>query len=116
MEALELPVVDPVEAFLAALCRYLRDRGHMLFSMAGASGQERVRVSLLALYRRHDAEETGYLRFEHVLAALNECGEECMERLRGEAGLEGFEDEGGEAYAVFRLEALRRLAERCRGG
>jgi len=111
---LTLPMLDPVEAFLAALCRYLRDRGHMVLGMASASGQSRVRVSLLALYRRHDAEETGYLRFEHVLAALEDCGEECMERLREEAGLEGFEDAGGEEYAVFRLDALRRLAERCR--
>ena len=105
---------DPVEAFLAALCRYLRDRGGMLLSLAGATGQEEARVALLALYRRHEPEETGYLRFEHVLAALEDCGEPCMDRLRAEAGLVGFEREGREAYAVFRLDKLRRLMERCR--
>ncbi len=105
--------VDPVEAFMRALCRYLRDRGHIVLPMVEASGQKRLRVALVGLYRRHDAEETGYLRFEHVLAALEECGEPCLERLRREAGLEGFTAEKGETYAVFNVEALRRLHQRC---
>ncbi len=109
--------VDPVEAFRAALCRYLRERGEMLLSMVEASGQETVRIALIALYRRHEPEETGYLRFEHVLQALEECGEPCREKLR-EMGLVGAEEaprsEGG-GYLVFRVEALRRLAGECGG-
>ena len=105
--------VDPVEAFLRALCLYLQDRGHILFPMLEVSGQQRVRIALLGLYRRHDAEETGYLRFEDVVAALLECSS-CMERLRREAGLEGFEETRDGVYAVFSVEALRRLRGRCR--
>lgn len=104
---------DPVEAFLSTLCRYLRDRGHIVFPMVEASGQERLLVALVGLYRRHDAEETGYLQFSHVVEALEGCGDACMERLREEAGLEGFRVLDGEEYAVFRVEQLRRLYRRC---
>ena len=112
---MSLPASDPVEAFRRVLCRYLRERGGMLFSLAGASGQRTARIALLALYRRHESEETGYLRFEHVLAALEECGEPCTARLR-EMGVVGFEEaprsEGG-GYLVVDLERLRRLAGEC---
>ena len=102
--------LDPVEAFRRALCRYLHDRGATLFSMASVTGQERARVALLALYRRHEPEETGYPRFEHVLAAIEECGDRCRGELE-ELGVEGFETLDGEPYIVFSLDKLRGLLE-----
>ncbi len=104
----DLHVMDPVEAFKRTLCLYLRDRGEMLFSMVESSGQEIVRIALLALYRRHEPEETGYLRFEHVLDAIRDCGEECMKKLE-EMGVRGFEKIGGENYIVFSVDKLKTL-------
>ena len=100
--------IDPVEAFKRALCRYLHDRGAILFSMVEATGQETVKVNLIALYRRHDAEETGYLRFEHVLQALAECGETCMEKLR-ERGVEKIETRPRGGHVVLNVAALKKL-------
>ncbi len=100
--------LDPVEAFRRALCRYLHDRGAILFSMVEATGQKTVKVDLIALYRRHEAEETGYLRFEHVLQALAECGDPCMERLR-EMGVEEIEAGPRGGHVVLKVAALRKL-------
>ncbi len=108
---MSINIMDPVEAFKRTLCLYLRDRGEMLFSMVESSGQEVVRVALLALYRRHEPEETGYPRFEHVLDAIKECGEECIKKLE-EIGVKGFEKIGDESYIVFNVDKLKTL--QCR--
>ncbi len=93
---------DPVQAFLAALREYLRDRGHMLFSMS--SGQSIVRLSLRGLWRRHDT-STGYLRFMDAVRELKR-DPEAMARLR-EFGIIRFDVFEGEPYVIIDLQRLR---------
>ncbi|MET1128359.1 MAG: hypothetical protein ABWW70_03480 [Thermoproteota archaeon] len=104
-------IMDPVEAFMRALCRYLRERGHMLFSMASSAGQKQVKIALLGLWRRHDADLTGYPRFMDVVDAVRSCGE-CMEKLR-ESGVDGFTEYEGELYVVVDVERLRKTLVEC---
>ncbi|MET1101262.1 MAG: hypothetical protein ABWW69_02120 [Pyrodictiaceae archaeon] len=99
--------IDPVEAFTKALRAYLRDRGHILYSIAEASRQKRLRVALRGLWRRHKAEETGYEKFMDVVEEIKNC-RECLERLV-EIGVEGIEEYEGEPYIIVDLEKLKRL-------
>ena len=101
--------LDPVKAFLRTLCIYMRDRGHMLLSLTSVSGQREVKIALRALWRRHDAEETGYLRFEDVIADL-EGEEERVKELR-RIGFKGLVEVEGEKYLVFDLDTLKRVVE-----
>lgn len=94
---------DPVQAFLAALKEYLRDRGHMLFSMS--SGQTIVRLALRGLWRRHDT-STGYFRFMDAVREIRR-NPEALERLR-EYGVLRFEVFEGEPYVIIDLRRLRR--------
>jgi len=87
----------------------MRDRGHMLLSLASVSGQREVKIALRALWRRHDAEETGYLRFEDVIADL-ESDERFMKELRG-MGFKEFVEVEGEKYLVFDLDTLKKVVE-----
>ncbi len=97
---------DPVKAFLAALRAYLRDRGHMLFSMS--SGQTIVRLALRGLWRRHDT-STGYFKFMDAVRELRR-DPEALEKLR-EYGVIRFEVFEGEPYVIL---DLRRLQEKLR--
>ena len=101
--------MDPLEAFLLTLCRYLRDRGSMVIGMAEATGQRKLLMSLYGLWRRHEAEETGYLRFMHIVEELL-SDREKLERLR-EYGVEEFKEIDGEPYMVVDVERLKKL--RC---
>ena len=94
---------DPVRAFLAALKEYLRDRGHMLFSMS--SGQTIVRLALRGLWRRHDT-STGYFRFMDAVREIRR-NPEALERLR-EYGVLRFEVFEGEPYVIIDLQRLRK--------
>jgi len=100
---------DPIKAFLRALCIYMRDRGHMLLSLTSISGQREAKIALRALWRRHDAEETGYFRFEDVIADL-ESEEKFMEELK-KIGFKEFVEMEGEEYLVFDLDMLKRVVE-----
>ncbi len=99
---------DPVEAIIKALRDYLRDRGHMLFSLA--SSESIARIALRGLWRRHDI-STGYVK---LMDAVREAkrSEEHMKRLR-EYGILGFEVFDGELYAVVDLRKLRELWRRA---
>ena len=94
---------DPVHAFLIALREYLRDRGHMLFSMS--SGQSIVRLALRGLWRRHDT-STGYFRFMDAVREIKR-NPEALEKLR-EYGVIRFEVFDGEPYVIIDLRRLRR--------
>ncbi|AEM38004.1 hypothetical protein Pyrfu_0132 [Pyrolobus fumarii 1A] len=99
---------DPVEAFLAALRIYLKERGHMLFSFSGAGSQTIVRLALRGLWRRHDT-STGYIKFMDAVREIRR-NPEALERLR-EYGILQFEVFEGEPYAIVDLRRLRRLYE-----
>ena len=99
--------MDPIEAFLRTLCRYLRDRGEMVLGMARAAGQRKLLISLYGLWRRHEAEETGYLKFMDIVSEILEC-EECLERLR-EVGIEEFKELDGEPYMIVDVDKISRL-------
>ncbi|ABM80340.1 hypothetical protein Hbut_0478 [Hyperthermus butylicus DSM 5456] len=99
--------MDPVEAFLLTLCRYLRDRGEMVLGMARAAGQEKLLVSLYGLWRRHEAEETGFLKFMDIVSEILNC-EDCLERLK-EIGIEEFRELDGEPYMVIDIDKVSRL-------
>ncbi len=102
---------DPVEAFLAALKAYLRDRGHMLFSFTGGGSQGIVRLALRALWRRHDT-STGYLRFMDAVREIK-SDPEALRRLR-EYGIVRFEVFEGEPYVIIDLRRLKRLWQETR--
>ena len=102
---------DPAKAFLAALREYLRDRGHMLFSMS--SGQSIVRLALRGLWRRHDT-STGYLRFMDAVRELRR-NPDAMEKLR-EYGVIRFEVFEGEPYVLVDLQKLRKMLNRLMSG
>ncbi len=102
---------DPVEAFIAALRAYLRDRGHMLFSFTGGGSQGVIRLALRGLWRRHDT-STGYLRFMDAVREIR-GNEEAMRRLR-EYGVIRFEVFEGEPYVVIDLRRLKKLWEEGR--
>jgi hypothetical protein len=104
---LSIGKMHPVKAFLLVLCRYLRDRGEMVLGMAEATGQKKLLISLYGLWRRHEAEETGYLRFMHIVEEII-GNEEYMRQLR-EYGIEEFKEVDGEPYMVIDVEKLRRL-------
>jgi len=87
----------------------MRDRGHMLLSLTSISGQREVKVALRALWRRHNAEETGYFRFEDVIADL-ESKERFVEELR-KIGFKEFVEIEGEKYLVFDLATLKKVVE-----
>lgn len=103
--------MDPVEAFKLVLCRYLIDRGDMLFSMARATGQKTLKVALYGLWRRHEAEETGYLQFMDIVKELIECNS-CLEKLK-EVGVLGFVEIGRDPYMVVNVNKLRSFFEEC---
>ncbi len=105
---------DPVEIFVEVLRRYLRDRGHIVLSMAGAAGQRKLRMALRGLWRRYEAGSTSYYWFMDVVEALKRC-RECLERLR-EYGVEEFIEMEGEPYMVVDVEKLRRLWREGGGG
>jgi hypothetical protein len=99
--------MHPVKAFLLVLCRYLRDRGGMVLGMAEATGQRKLLMSLYGLWRRHEAEETGYLRFMHIVEEI--IGDRrYLEELK-RYGIEEFREVDGEPYMVVDVEKLRRL-------
>lgn len=96
---------DPLEAFLYILCKYLRDRSSMVFSLAEAAGQKRLTISLYGLWRRHRFWETGYKRFIDIVNAVLE-DEELVARLRY-VGVEEVVLEGSEPYIVVNIDKIR---------
>jgi len=70
---------SPAEAFLRALCLYLAERGTSLLSLTGITGQKTVKIHMRGLWRRHEAEETGYLYLEDAVKMMTK---EDIERLR----------------------------------
>ncbi|KSW11361.1 hypothetical protein CF15_00385 [Pyrodictium occultum] len=84
----------------------------MALSMARATGQRRLRISLYGLWRRHEAEETGYMRFMDVVEELLRCGE-CLEKLR-EKGVEKIDASSKEPYMVVDVDKLQQLLRECR--
>ena len=99
--------MDPLEAFLLTLCKYLQDRGRMVIGMAEATGQKKLLMSLYGLWRRHEAEETGYLRFMHIVEEIV-ADKEKLEKLK-EYGIEEFREVDGEPYMVVDIGKLKRI-------
>ena len=60
---------DPVEALLAALRGYARQKGEGVLAILRAGGQERVKINVKALYKYHD-DSTGYTLLEEALEEL----------------------------------------------
>ncbi len=100
---------SPSEAFLRALCLYLADRGESLLSLTGITGQKRVRIHLRGLWRRHEAEETGYPRLADTIESMTDRD---LQELRS-IGVE--EIEGDEIIVdVERLvDSLDKLSSYC---
>ena len=93
------------------LCRYLADRGDMILSMAWTTGQKTLKIALYGLWRRHEAEETGYLQFMDIVEELGECSE-CLEKLK-EIGILEFTTIGNEPYIVVDVDRLNKFMEKC---
>jgi hypothetical protein len=98
---------DPVEIFIEVLRRYLHDRGHIVLSMAEASGQRVLKMALRGLWRRYEAGSTKYYWFMDVVEELRRCSE-CLERLK-EYGVLEFTEVDGEPYMLVDVVKLRRL-------
>ncbi len=60
---------DPIEAVIAALRGYAREKGRGVLAILHAGGQERVKINVKALYKYHD-ESTGYTLLEEALEEL----------------------------------------------
>ncbi len=60
---------DPLEAVIAALRGYAREKGRGVLAILHAGGQERVKINVKALYKYHD-ESTGYPLLEEALDEL----------------------------------------------
>ncbi len=104
---------DPVAIFMDVFKRYMRDRGHMILSMAQTAGQKKLRISLRGLWRRYEAGSTEYYWFMDVVNAIRSCNE-CLGKLREEAGILGFWEEEGEPYIIVDVSKLKRLYENMR--
>ncbi|GEM_PF-2897933 len=61
---------EPITIFKTILCKYIRDRGHIIFSMVDVTRQDKLKIALLGLWRRHKSSETGYEKFNHVLEEI----------------------------------------------
>lgn len=99
--------LHPVRAFLLVLCKYLSERGSMVLGMAEATGQKKMLMSLYGLWRRHEAEETGYLRFMHIVEEIV-GNSRYMDELR-KYGVEEFREVDGEPYMVVDVDKLKRI-------
>jgi hypothetical protein len=99
-----LKKMNPIEAFKYVLCKYMRDRGELVLSMAQASGQRRLRIYLYGLWRRHRVWETGYARFTDILAQIV-SKEEFLEELR-KMGIENIKLDTKDPFIVVDLEKI----------
>jgi len=99
--------LSPLDAFIWVLCKYLADRGGMVFSLAEASGQKKLVVSLYGLWRRHRYWETGYRAFMEIVKEIYE-NKDLMSRLR-ELGVEALVINEEEPYIVINIDKIRRL-------
>ncbi len=101
---------DPVKALLVSLCRYLRDRGRMVLSLA--EGQKTLRMALRGLWRRYEAGELGYT---YLVEAYNELLERgSLPPELAEAGIIELIEYEGEPYLLVDPEKLARFyREKC---
>jgi len=104
--------MDPVEAFELVFCRYLLDRGNMVLSMTRATGQKTVKIALYGLWRRHEAEETGYLQFTDIVEELKGCGDECFRKLE-KIGIIEFTNIDNEPYVIVDVNKLDEFVREC---
>ncbi|BES82541.1 hypothetical protein [Pyrodictium abyssi] len=103
--------MDPVEAFKLVFCRYLLDRGDMVLSMARTTGQKTLKIALYGLWRRHEAEETGYLQFMDIVEELKDC-DECLRKLE-EIGIIEFANVDNEPYVIVDVNKLDKFMKEC---
>ncbi|BEP18584.1 hypothetical protein PYJP_19360 [Pyrofollis japonicus] len=96
--------MNPLEAFRYVLCKYMKDRGELVLSMAHASGQKKLKIYLYGLWRRHRVWETGYARFTDVLAQIV-SEEKFLKELR-EIGIEDIRLDSRDPFIVVDLEKI----------
>jgi len=101
-----MKAMSPLEAFIHVLCKYLRDRGVMVLSLASTAGQKKLMVSLYGLWRRHRYWETGYRRLSDILEEITK-NEEFLESLK-RIGVEEIVAKDNEPYIVIDIEKIRR--------
>ncbi len=100
---------DPITIFKKILCRYLRDRGHIIFSMVDTTGQDKLKIALLGLWRRHKSEETGYDKFNHIIEDIL-SDSKLLEKLR-ELGIIEVHIDVEEPHLVVETSKLREICK-----
>jgi len=97
-------------AFIEAFSRYLEVNGRRTLSIASATGQKEVKISLRALRRVHDP-STGFPLISDVVKVITACDPSRLHR----AGLE-IKEVNGEVFIIVPTNLLSELIRRDREG